>query len=48
MYRRLAVVSLQLEELGLLHKKNQEMMLRRLMRTTMSVHCERLFRLSSQ
>ncbi|HEV8431425.1 MAG TPA: family 20 glycosylhydrolase [Pyrinomonadaceae bacterium] len=32
MYRRLAVVSLQLEELGLLHKKNQEMMLRRLMR----------------
>lgn len=32
MYRRLAVVSLQLEELGLLHKKNQEMMLRRLVR----------------
>ena len=32
MYRRLAVVSLQLEELGLMHKKNQEMMLRRLVR----------------
>ena len=32
MYRRLAVLSLQLEELGLLHKKNQEMMLRRLVR----------------
>jgi hexosaminidase len=32
MYRRLAVVSLQLEELGLTHKKNQEMMLRRLVR----------------
>lgn len=32
MYRRLAVISLQLEELGLTHKKNQEMMLRRLMR----------------
>src|SRR5215203_209549 len=27
MYRRLAVISLQLEELGLLHKKNPEMML---------------------
>ncbi|HLM24484.1 MAG TPA: family 20 glycosylhydrolase [Pyrinomonadaceae bacterium] len=32
MYRRLAVISLQLEELGLTHKKNQEMMLRRLVR----------------
>lgn len=32
MYRRLAVISLQLEELGLLHKKNQDMMLRRLVR----------------
>lgn len=32
MYRRLAVISLQLEELGLTHKKNQEMMLRRLLR----------------
>lgn len=32
MYRRLAVVSLQLEELGLTHKKNQDMMLRRLVR----------------
>ena len=32
MYRRLAVLSLQLEELGLMHKKNQEMMLRRLVR----------------
>jgi hexosaminidase len=32
MYRRLAVISLQLEELGLMHKKNQEMMLRRLVR----------------
>ena len=32
MYRRLAVVSLQLEELGLNHKKNQDMMLRRLVR----------------
>lgn len=33
MYRRLAVVSLQLEELGLTHKKNQDMMLRRLVRS---------------
>jgi hexosaminidase len=33
MYRRLAVISLQLEELGLTHKKNQEMMLRRLVRS---------------
>ncbi len=32
MYRRMAVISLQLEELGLLHKKNQDMMLRRLVR----------------
>ena len=32
MYRRLAVVSLQLEELGLTHKKNPEMMLRRMVR----------------
>ena len=32
MYRRLEVISLQLEELGLLHKKNQDMMLRRLVR----------------
>ncbi|MCK5055593.1 MAG: family 20 glycosylhydrolase [Candidatus Aminicenantes bacterium] len=30
MYRRLEIISLQLEELGLLHKKNQAMMLRRL------------------
>jgi len=33
MYRRMAVISLQLEELGLTHKKNPEMMLRRLMRS---------------
>jgi hexosaminidase len=33
MYRRLAVISLQLEELGLMHKKNQDMMLRRLVRS---------------
>ena len=33
MYRRLAVISLQLEELGLMHKKNQDMMLRRLLRS---------------
>lgn len=32
MYRRLGIISLQLEELGLLHKKNQDMMLRRLVR----------------
>lgn len=32
MYRRLTVISLQLEELGLTHKKNPEMMLRRLVR----------------
>jgi len=32
MYRRLAVISLQLEELGLTHRKNQDMMLRRLVR----------------
>src|SRR6185436_14341009 len=32
MYRRLAIISLQLEELGLMHKRNQEMMLRRLVR----------------
>jgi hexosaminidase len=32
MYRRLAIISLQLEELGLTHKRNQEMMLRRLVR----------------
>ena len=32
MYRRLAVISIQLEELGLMHKKNQDMMLRRLVR----------------
>ena len=32
MYRRLAVISLQLEELGLTHKRNQEMLLRRLVR----------------
>jgi hexosaminidase len=32
MYRRMAIVSLQLEELGLMHKKNQDMMLRRLVR----------------
>ncbi len=32
MYRRSAILSLQLEELGLLHKKNQDMMLRRLVR----------------
>jgi len=32
MYRRLAVISLQLEELGLNHKKYQDMMLRRLVR----------------
>ena len=33
MYRRMAVISLQLEELGLAHKKNQDMMLRRLLRS---------------
>jgi hexosaminidase len=33
MYRRLAVISLQLEELGLTHKRNQDMMLRRLVRS---------------
>jgi len=32
MYRRLAILSLQLEELGLMHKRNQDMMLRRLAR----------------
>jgi len=32
MYRRLAVISIQLEELGLNHKKNQDMMLRRILR----------------
>lgn len=32
MYRRLGIISLQLEELGLLHKRNQDMMLRRLVR----------------
>jgi hexosaminidase len=32
MYRRLEVISLQLEELGLTHKRNQDMMLRRLVR----------------
>ena len=40
MYRRLAVISLQLEELGLTHKKNQDMMLRRLVDTMTSAHCE--------
>ena len=33
MYRRLGVISIQLEELGLMHKKNQDMMLRRLVRS---------------
>jgi hexosaminidase len=33
MYRRLSSISLQLEELGLTHKKNQDMMLRRLVRS---------------
>ena len=33
MYRRLEAVSLQLEELGLTHEKNKDMMLRRLART---------------
>ncbi|MGH9882770.1 MAG: family 20 glycosylhydrolase, partial [Pyrinomonadaceae bacterium] len=33
MYRRLAVISLQLEELGLTHRRNSDMMLRRLMRS---------------
>ena len=33
MYRRLGVISLQLEELGLTHTKNQDMMLRRLVRS---------------
>jgi hexosaminidase len=32
MYRRLAIISLQLEELGLTHRRNQDMMLRRLVR----------------
>ena len=30
MYRQMGVISVQLEELGLTHKKNREMMLRRL------------------
>jgi hexosaminidase len=33
MYRRLSVISLQLEELGLTHKKNSDMMLRRLVQS---------------
>lgn len=33
MYRRLSIISLQLEELGLTHKKNQDMMLRRMLRS---------------
>jgi hexosaminidase len=33
MYRRMAAISLQLEELGLAHKKNQDMMLRRMLRS---------------
>lgn len=33
MYRRLAMISLQLEELGLTHKRNQDVMLRRLVRS---------------
>src|SRR5258708_39990903 len=33
MYRRLEAVSIQLEELGLTHEKNVDMMLRRLTRT---------------
>ena len=33
MYRRLAVISPQLEELGLTHEKNYDMMLRRLARS---------------
>jgi hexosaminidase len=33
MYRRLAVISIQFEELGLTHKKNQDMMLRRIVRS---------------
>ena len=32
MYRRMGIISLQLEELGLMHKRNQDMMLRRLVR----------------
>jgi hexosaminidase len=32
MYRRLALISIQLEELGLTHKRNQDMLLRRLVR----------------
>lgn len=32
MYRRMGIISLQLEELGLTHKRNQDMMLRRLVR----------------
>jgi hexosaminidase len=32
MYRRLAIISLQLEEFGLTHKRNQDIMLRRLVR----------------
>jgi hexosaminidase len=32
MYRRLAVISIQFEELGLTHKKNQDVMLRRIVR----------------
>jgi hexosaminidase len=33
MYKRMEVISIQLEELGLTHKKNQDMMLRRLLRS---------------
>ena len=33
MYRRLTIISVQLEEIGLLHEKNREMLLRRLART---------------
>ncbi len=33
LYRRLTIISLQLEELGLMHKRNQDMMLRRLVRS---------------
>ncbi|HEV2835183.1 MAG TPA: family 20 glycosylhydrolase [Pyrinomonadaceae bacterium] len=42
MYRRLAVISLQLEELGLTHKKNQDMMLRRLLRSDDILHLKTL------
>lgn len=47
MYRRLAVISVQLEELGLMHNKNQAMMLRRLAGNENSENIEALQLLAS-